>query len=77
MFTMCSLPLQFSDLMEVLQDMLEQIDRQRRSKMLDEAVDMTDAAAYTRYVLNVKYSEHNLLWQSTIRKNQGYVYRLM
>ena len=31
---------QFTELMEVLGDMLNQIDRQRRSKMIDEAVDM-------------------------------------
>lgn len=34
------LNLQFTELMEVLGDMLSQIDRQRRSKMIDEAVDM-------------------------------------
>ena len=38
---------QFSDVMELLQDMLEKIDRQRRNKMMDEAMDITNNASST------------------------------
>ena len=40
---------QFTELMEVLNSMLEQIDRQRRSKMIDEAVDISTSGSEITY----------------------------
>ena len=51
--------------MELLQDMLEKIDRQRRNKMMDEAMDITNNAA-TGIRLDVTFTSPNNLVLETL-----------